>query len=316
LRDRVCKGREMLFAHEREFRVRSYECDAYGHANNATYLMWMQEVDLDALANAGEDLGMRLAGGGRISWREVDIEYLQPLRHGDTFVLKTWLEGIEGGVLRRVYEFRRKGPDETVAMASSDSVLLEGASGRPCSLPAGLAAASLPAAHRGTTLRARRFPPPPPPPVGVFRMRRKVMWQEIDPSRQVNVATLLGYATDCGMEVSAAHRWPEARMMEHGFGIISRRHHILCGQAAMMSDELEISTWAYAPTRATCMRTYVISRPRDDAMVMQLISLYVWVDMATRQPVRIPAQLLADFAPNIVGLETKKTGGTIEGGRQ
>ncbi|MGQ9652644.1 MAG: acyl-CoA thioesterase [Thermodesulfobacteriota bacterium] len=306
----------MLFAHEREFRVRSYECDAYGHANNATYLMWMQEVELDALENAREDLGMRLAGGGRISWREVDIDYLKPLRHGDTLVLETWLEGVEGELLRRVYEFRRKGPDETVARASSDSILLEGASGRPATLRAGLVAASLPARRRGTTLSSRGLPLPPPPPVGVFRMRRKVMWQEIDPSRQVNVATLLGHATDCGMEVSAAHRWPEARMRKHGFGIISRRHHLVCGRPAVMDDELEISTWAYAPRGATCMRTYVISRARDNATVMQLVSLYVWVDMATGKPVRIPAKFLEDLAPNIVDLETKEMGGMIEGGRK
>lgn len=301
----------MRFAHEREFRVRFCECDAYGHANNANYLKWMREVDLDVLARAREDLTPHLGAGSRISWREVDIEYLQPLRHGDTVLLKTWLDCLRGETWRWFYEFRRKGSEETVARAFSDFMVLDGVSGRPASLPAGLIATLAPAGHHETTHSPRPLPSPPPPPVGVFRMRRKVTWQEIDPSREVNVATLLGHATDCGMEVSAAHHWSEARMTAHGFGIISRRHHIVCGLPALMNDELEISTWAYAPKRATCMRTYVISRVRDNATVMQLVSLYVWVDMATGQPVRIPVQFLADFAPNIVGLETQETDAMI-----
>lgn len=306
----------MLFAHEREFRVRSYECDAYGHANNATYLKWMQEVHLDALENAREHLAPRLAAGILISWREVDIEYLRPLRHGDTLVLETWPVGLSEKRWRWAYEFKKKISSETVARAHSDSILLEGASGRRATLRAGLVPASLPVGRRGTALSSRRLPLPPPPPAGVFRMRRKVTWQEIDPSRQVNVATLLSYATDCGMELSAAHRWPEAKMTAHGFGIISRRHRMVCGRPAVMDDELEISTWAYAPRGATCMRTYVISRARDNAMVMQLVSLYAWVDIATWKPVRIPPQFLEDFAPNIVGSEPKEMCGMIEGGRK
>lgn len=105
-------------------------------------------------------------------------------------------------------------------------------------------------------------------------------------------------------------------MTAHGFGIISRRHRIVCGRPAVLDDELEISTWAYAPKRATCMRTYVISRVRDKATVMQIVSLYVWVDAATGQPVRIPVRFLADFAPNIAGLETQEMDGMIERGHE
>ena len=46
----------MPLTHTRTFRVRHYECDAYGHLNNANYLRYMQETAFDASAAAGYDL--------------------------------------------------------------------------------------------------------------------------------------------------------------------------------------------------------------------------------------------------------------------
>ena len=43
----------MPLVHTRNFRVRHYECDAYGHLNNANYLRYMQEAAFDASAAAG-----------------------------------------------------------------------------------------------------------------------------------------------------------------------------------------------------------------------------------------------------------------------
>ncbi len=47
---------------ERAFRVRSYECDGYGHVNHANYLRYMQEAAFDASAAAGYDLEIIRAG--------------------------------------------------------------------------------------------------------------------------------------------------------------------------------------------------------------------------------------------------------------
>ena len=36
--------------HTRTFRIRHYECDRYGHVNNANYIRYMQEAAMDASA--------------------------------------------------------------------------------------------------------------------------------------------------------------------------------------------------------------------------------------------------------------------------
>ena len=46
----------MQHIHERTFRVRYYECDAYGHVNHANYLRYMQETAFDASAAVGYEI--------------------------------------------------------------------------------------------------------------------------------------------------------------------------------------------------------------------------------------------------------------------
>ena len=46
----------MPMTHVRTLRVRHYECDPYGHVNQANYLRYMQEAAFGASAAAGYDL--------------------------------------------------------------------------------------------------------------------------------------------------------------------------------------------------------------------------------------------------------------------
>ena len=43
----------MPYTHTEAFRVRHYECDLYGHVNNAVYLRYLQETGLCAFSKAG-----------------------------------------------------------------------------------------------------------------------------------------------------------------------------------------------------------------------------------------------------------------------
>ena len=45
----------MPTVHNELFKVRHYECDAYGHMNNAVYLRYMQEAGIEAAAAIGQD---------------------------------------------------------------------------------------------------------------------------------------------------------------------------------------------------------------------------------------------------------------------
>src|SRR5574338_516697 len=116
---------------KREFRVRQYECDAYGHVNHANYLRYMQEAAIDASAAVGYDEARYNAIGHVWFIRETEIEYLRPLLYGDTVVITTWVGDFRRVRSRRFYEFHHAVSGELMARASTDWVYLEPDTGRP-----------------------------------------------------------------------------------------------------------------------------------------------------------------------------------------
>jgi acyl-CoA thioester hydrolase len=109
----------------------------------------------------------------------------------------------------------------------------------------------------------------------------------------------MAYFEDCGVEVAASHGWSMSRMMEAGFGIIARRYRIEYRLAAFLGDELEISTWISDPKRVTVVRHYTVNRATDGALLARAHVLWVWVNLDSGKPTRIPAYFMDDFADNI-----------------
>ncbi|MEJ2560224.1 MAG: thioesterase family protein [Anaerolineae bacterium] len=279
--------------------MRHYECDAYGHVNHTSYLRYMQESAFEATAAAGYDMARYAAMGCHLLVRETDIEYLQPLHYGDRAQVKTWVVDFRRVRSRRAYEIRLAGSGELAAHAYTDWAYLDSASGRPVPIPPEMIAAFFPEGPPMPPPPRPRFPKAAPPPPGVFRLRRRVEWRDIDPAQHVNNAVYLAYMEDCAVQVAAAHNWPLARMGAEGFAVVARRHQIEYRQPAVLDDELELATWVSNVKRATAIRHFTITRVSDGALLARASTLWVWVDVKTERPIRIPAAFLTDFAPNI-----------------
>lgn len=290
----------MPLTHTREFRVRHYECDAFGNLNNANYLRYMQEATFDASAAAGYDQHRYEELGKYWLIRETDIEFLKPAQYGDTIKVKTWVIDFRRVRSRRAYEFVRKGSNEIVAKAVTDWVYLESDSGKPATIPDEIITGFFPEGPPVDNPHREKFPVAPHPPAGEFEMQLRVAWQDIDAVQHVNNAIYLNYIDECGMQVIAAHGWPITRMLEEGNAILIRRHQIQYRQPSMLNDELVISTWASNFRRSTATRHYHIKRKSDDATIAFVHSLGVWVNLTTGHPHRFPDKFLEDFVPNMV----------------
>jgi acyl-CoA thioester hydrolase len=286
--------------YERTFRVRHYECDAYGHVNHANYLRYMQEAAMDASAAVGYD-NARYEALGRL-WliRESDVTYHRPLVYGDAVTVRTWVEDFRRVRSRRAYALHLAGSDELVAEGTTEWVFLDAATLRPATVPADLIAAFFPDGAPAVAPRRPPFPEPPPAPPGVYTLRRPVEWRDIDPAGHVNNANYLAYLEEAGVAVCAAHGWPMARMMAAGFGIVARRYRIEYRQPAVFGDDLLVDTWASDARRVTAVRHYTIRRAADGELLVRAFALWAWVELATGRPMRIPAGFMADFAPNLV----------------
>ena len=289
----------MPITHTRRFRVRSYECDAFGHLNNANYLRYMQEAAFDASAAAGYDLAEYDRIGKYWLIRETDIEYLRPVFYGDTIEVKTWVMDFHRVRSRRAYEFTQEGTTDLVARAVTDWVFLDRRTGQPNRVTVELANAFFPEGIPKEFPPRQSFPSLPQPPEGKFTTRRRVAWEHIDSAQHVNNAMYLVFIEECGMQVIAAHKWPVQRMLAEGFAILIRRHQIQYAAPALLDDELTVSTWVSSVKRSTAIRHYEICRAADNQRIATIHSLGVWVDLKSGKPIRIPNQLLADFSPNI-----------------
>jgi acyl-CoA thioester hydrolase len=288
----------MPLTHTRQFRVRYYECDAYGHLNNAQYLRYMQETAFDASAEAGYDMERYDQIGHHWLIRNTEIEYLAALHYDDLINVKTWVADFRRSTSRRMYEFFRG--EELVARAHTDWVFLDIASSRPARIPDEMIRAFFPEGAPKPGIQRQPFPAPPPAPPDTFHTRRRVEFRDLDPVQHVNNAVYLDYVSECGFQVVAHFHWPLERMLAAGFGIFLRRNRIEYLQSALLGEELEIATWAYNMRRSTATRYYAIQRVSDAALLARVSTEAVWVDIQSGRLRRIPPDFIEDLRPNMV----------------
>lgn len=285
------------------FKVRHYECDPFGHLNHANYLRYMEEAAFNASAAVGYPKDRYDSLGYLWLARSTEIEYLKPLFYGDEVQVKTWVGDFRRVRSIRRYEFRVAGSDELSAVASTDWVYIHQETLRPSIVPPEMVAAfsgDAPAVEIAGSIR-EPFPTPPAPPAGVFSLRRRVEWRDLDTAQHVNNAVYLNYAEDCGIQAAAAFGWPMSRMQAINWGIFARKERVEYRLPAMLDDELEITTWAYDVKRISATRHYTITRVSTGELLAQVQSFIVSADVTTGKPMRIPEEFLHDAASNIAG---------------
>lgn len=69
-----------------ELKVRDYECDLQGVVNNANYQHYMEHARHEFLTALGEDFAAMHEAGVDAFVRRITIQYMRPLRSGDTLV--------------------------------------------------------------------------------------------------------------------------------------------------------------------------------------------------------------------------------------
>ncbi len=239
----------------RHFVVRRYECDPYGHLNNANYLRFLVETAQDTPPPG--------------VLRRVRLEFLRPCGPGDDVaVVETG--ATSDGFTRRHYRF----------------LLGE--------IPVATGEAEWVTDHD----RGDPVPPPPDRPRECFRIVRPVEWRDVGPHGRAHTGTLAALAEEAGIRVAAAYGWPMTRCSAAGFAIVLRRSELEIGDALGLDDEVRIETWVSDPRRSMATRHYLLERRADGEPVARFRTLYVWVDLETGRPVRIPEAFLESFAPN------------------
>ncbi|MDL1901420.1 YbgC/FadM family acyl-CoA thioesterase, partial [Anaerolineae bacterium CFX9] len=285
----------------RVFRVRHYECDRYGHVNNANYVRYMQEAAFDASAAVGYDEARYNAMGTMWLVHGTDIEYLNPLRYGDEVEVSTWIADFRRVRSLRQYELRRVSDSALAARATTDWVYLERETQRPLLVPPEMVEAFRPYStlDEGTPSPRERFPDVPPDPPGAFTMARRVEWRDIDAAGHVNNATYFNYFEECGIQAAAAVGWSMERMAREHIAIMARRIRTEYVQPALLGDDLRVTTFLAERRRTTIVRHYRIERA-DGTLLARAYTLWMFVNSATQSLMRIDDRMTDAFADSIV----------------
>jgi acyl-CoA thioester hydrolase len=292
-------GDEMSRVYTTSFPVRYYECDPYGHVNNANYLRYATEAALQASADAryGWDKYQELGTLWLI--REAGVEYLRPAGRGDTLTVKTWVSDFRRVRSRREVEITLADSGELCAKIYLDWVYLDAKTQQPARIPPELMGAFFPEGAPAEAPKREAFPELPPPPSGAHVARRRVRWYQLDPAGHVNSAWYLSLIEDAAIEAAEAGGWSAQRSAENGLAYFAREHRVEFLRPALMGDELTITTYVSPMRRSTATRYYRINLASGEA-VARAQTVWVWVDSATGRPTRIPDVFRQDFAGQMV----------------
>ncbi|MBQ7620298.1 MAG: acyl-CoA thioesterase [Treponema sp.] len=116
-----------------ELTVRTYECDSYGHVNNAVYVNYLEYGRMEYLNGIGFDYKGIVAAGYALYISHIDIHYKASSFLGDKLFIDVWPvdTGAVKGTLRQV--IRKQ--DGTVCVEADVTWATVNAQGRPTRLP-------------------------------------------------------------------------------------------------------------------------------------------------------------------------------------
>ncbi|MCK5452884.1 MAG: acyl-CoA thioesterase [Calditrichia bacterium] len=117
------------------FKVRSYECDSYGHVNNAVYLNYLEFARMSALFENGFTLDKMKEKGYLVFVKKIEIEYRNPLYQDDEISVKTFTSESRNTSGTFTQQIFRKDEDQPAAEAKVTWVFTN-FKGKPIPIPA------------------------------------------------------------------------------------------------------------------------------------------------------------------------------------
>lgn len=279
--------------------VRYDECDPYGHVNHANYFRYMGYAAYALSDHVRADDTRSIDSDYLWVIRESEVEFLHPLAFRDTAHITTWVTDFRRVRSLRLYDIHTGDPTRPAARGWTDWVYARRDTGLPAIIPDEMAARFL-AENGGEDRVARsRFPKPPPTAADCGNIPLQPEWRDLDPNGHINNASWLSYIENGTLAYCEQLGWPPARMRAEGFGIFARKYRIEYRKPAGIDDRFYLRTWISDRRRATAVRHYELRHAADDSLLVRARCLWVWVDLATGSPIRIPPHFLADFAANV-----------------
>jgi acyl-CoA thioester hydrolase len=122
---------------------------------------------------------------------------------------------------------------------------------------------------------------------------------DIDPQRHVNNAAYVRWMDRAAFGHSAAVGYGWDAYQRLGASFVFRRHEIDYLAPAFEGERIVLATWPCAMERFTAMRRHQIVRVRDAVTLVRAETAWVYLDLRSGRPRRIPPEMIAAFAPRV-----------------
>lgn len=121
---------------------------------------------------------------------------------------------------------------------------------------------------------------------------------DIDAQGHVNNTIYVQWMDRAAFANSAACGYDWERYQELGTSFVVRRHEIDYLAPALPGDEVVVATWPTRMRRSTAHRRHQIVRRGDGRTLVRALTQWVYVDVNSGRPARIPTELIEAFDPH------------------
>jgi acyl-CoA thioester hydrolase len=130
-----------------------------------------------------------------------------------------------------------------------------------------------------------------------YTSRFRVRHYELDFYDHLNHAVYVQYMQQAAVEASAAAGFGLDWYRDRGTAWVIRHLAVRYDQSARYGDEVEVHTWVSAMMGVRCLREYDLRRAGDGGPLARARAEWVYIDLASRQPARLPDGVAVAFAP-------------------
>jgi len=118
---------------------------------------------------------------------------------------------------------------------------------------------------------------------------------DIDFNGHVNNVSYLSWMIDAATKHSGSVGFGYKECLSLGGTWVAKSHTIEYKKPSFENDELQMETWVDEIGKIMSTRRYVITRPKDSALILEGQTQWVFVDSKKFRPMKIPAEIIEGF---------------------
>lgn len=129
----------------------------------------------------------------------------------------------------------------------------------------------------------------------IYTQEIPITSQHIDIQNRVSNLCYVQWMQDLAIRHSTVQGWGVERYDAEGHGWVVRQHTITYKRPALAGDSITAATWVAELSSCQSLRQYLFWRAIDQVILAEAATTWVYIDMASGRPSRLPESLQAAF---------------------